>query len=105
MQILRGRRIGIRNLAVSPDSRYVAVGGAVACHVWDLHEPKAKPQAAAEVIYPLTSLQFTTSNNLLAWCRAHWQSSSLLFLNCSNEQLARVVQGALAVLRRRDRFR
>ena len=43
MQLLRGRTAGIAELAVSPDSRYVAAGG-TGCDVWDLHaaRPRAK---------------------------------------------------------------
>ena len=44
MQLLRGRTTGMRQLAISPDGRYL-VAGATRCDVWDLHDPKAKPRA------------------------------------------------------------
>ena len=47
MQILRGKRTGCLHLAVSPDSRFLACGGYLELHVWDLHNPKAKPARAA----------------------------------------------------------
>ena len=43
MQLLRGRTIGFDQLLISSDGRYV-VAGTTLCHVWDLHDPKAKPR-------------------------------------------------------------
>ncbi len=43
MQLLRGRQVGIEELAISPDGRFL-VAGASNCHVWDLHESKPKPR-------------------------------------------------------------
>ena len=77
MQLLRGRTTRTRSLAVSPDSRYVAAAGAVTCHVWDLHNPKAKPQALESRINFIRSLQFTTSNDLIAWVGAQWRCYSV----------------------------
>ena len=66
MQILRGRRDGVDQLAVSPDSRYVAVG-AFTCHVWDLHNAKAKPKAifTGNLTVAAREIQFLNSVRVL----------------------------------------
>lgn len=70
MQILRGRRSAIYRLAISPDSRYVAVGGLTELHVWDLHDPDAKPTRYVEATH---SLQFLSDNRLFSVNRDRWQ--------------------------------
>ena len=41
MQLLRGRTVAIKHLAISCDGRYL-MAGTTFRHVWDLYEPKAK---------------------------------------------------------------
>ncbi|MGL6075965.1 MAG: WD40 repeat domain-containing protein [Fimbriiglobus sp.] len=48
MQILKGRRAGIDQLCISPDSRYLAGVGIQSVHLWDLHAPDARPRLLAE---------------------------------------------------------
>ncbi len=62
MQLLRGRTAGITELAVSPDSRYVAAGGN-GCDVWDLHA--VRPRAKRLTRKSLAGVNFCTSSLLL----------------------------------------
>ena len=70
MQILRGRRSSIDHLAISPDSRYVAAGGSTELHVWDLHDPDAKPTRRAE---RSNTLQFVSDGRLFSASEAGWR--------------------------------
>jgi len=70
VQILRGRRSAVYRLAISPDSRFVAAGGRKELHVWDLHDPDAKPTRHAE---RSNSLQFFDDGRLFSASHAGWR--------------------------------
>jgi len=71
MQLLRGRTAIATRLAVSPDSRYVAVTGESVTHLWDLHE--SVPKAVTIRRSGPDSLEFL-SGNRLSMCHNHgWE--------------------------------
>ena len=72
MQLLRGRTAGIDSLAISPDSRYVAVRGPEGCHAWDLCDPKSKPRVIFGDIAAPSRMQFASETALLARGVRHW---------------------------------
>ena len=77
MQILRGRTTGIDSLAISPDSRYVAVCGLEGYHVWDLYDLELKARAIFKDSVALARLQFTSATSLFARGARHWSRHDL----------------------------
>ena len=70
MQILRGRHIGVRELAISPDSRYVAAAGGWGLNVWDLHDPDAEPTLHTG---GSSAIRFVSDGRLFSASRAGWR--------------------------------
>lgn len=73
MQILRGKRTGATGLAISPDSRFLAAGGNVDTHVWDLHDPSAKPARVGERSVGLYGCDFVADGRLFVTGLAGWR--------------------------------